>query len=136
MVAYFRPATLDEALAIRARRDVVVLAGGTDVYPARVARAGWGDMQHGDVLDISAVAGLRGIAETADHWRLGALTTWTDLIAARLPPLFDGYRRAARDVGGRELDLHGGSVEFSIRGAIQQTGSRLPTSKKPRGKRG
>ena len=45
---------------------MTVLAGGTDVYPAKAARAGWGDMRHADVLDISAVPGLRGIAEEAD----------------------------------------------------------------------
>ena len=32
MTAYFRPTTLDEALAIRAGRDVEIIAGGTDVY--------------------------------------------------------------------------------------------------------
>ena len=65
MVAYHRPSTLEEALAIRAAGPVTVLAGGTDVYPAKAARAGWGDMRHADILDISAVPGLRGIAEEA-----------------------------------------------------------------------
>ena len=59
-IAYHRPATLEEALAIRASGSVTVLAGGTDVYPAKAARAGWGDPRHGDILDISAVPGLRG----------------------------------------------------------------------------
>ena len=67
MVAYHRPPTLDEALAIRAERPVTVLAGGTDVYPAKAARAGWGDMRHADMLDISAVPGLRGIAEERER---------------------------------------------------------------------
>ena len=57
MVAYHRPSTLEEALAIRAAGPVTVLAGGTDVYPAKAARAGWGDMRHADILDISAVPG-------------------------------------------------------------------------------
>ena len=42
MTAYFRPATLDEALAIRAAREVEIIAGGTDVYPNKTTRAGWG----------------------------------------------------------------------------------------------
>jgi N-methylhydantoinase B len=107
MPAYFRTSTLDEALAIRADRPVVVLAGGTDIYPAKAARAGWGDMRHPDVLDISAVAGLRGISETATHHRLGALTTWTDLIRAELPPAFAGYKAAAREVGGMQVQNRG-----------------------------
>jgi hypothetical protein len=44
MVAYHRPGTLHEALAIRAAGDVMVLAGATDVYPAKAARSAWGDM--------------------------------------------------------------------------------------------
>lgn len=107
MAAYHRPATLDEALAIRAEAAVTVLAGGTDVYPARAARVGWGDMRHPDVLDISAVPGLRGISEDAAGWRIGALTTWTDIICAELPPLFAGLKRAAREVGGVQIQNRG-----------------------------
>lgn len=100
---YFRPTTLAEALEIRASHDVTVLAGGTDVYPVRTARRAWGDPTHKDVLDISAVPGLKGITEETDRWRLGALTTWTELARAELPALFDGYAQAARDVGGVQV---------------------------------
>ncbi|MGL4440080.1 MAG: FAD binding domain-containing protein [Bosea sp. (in: a-proteobacteria)] len=104
---YHRPTTLAEALAFRAAHDVQVLAGGTDVYPAYATRRAWGDPVHRDVLDISGLSELRGISEHADHWRLGALTTWTDLIRADLPPLFDGYRMAAREVGGVQIQNRG-----------------------------
>lgn len=100
---YFRPTSLAEALAIRAEHNVTVLAGGTDVYPVRTARRAWGDPTHKDVLDITAVPSLRGIAEETGGWRLGAMTTWSDLAKADLPPLFDGYRRAAREVGGVQV---------------------------------
>jgi xanthine dehydrogenase small subunit len=103
MLIYHRPDTLAEALALRAGGDVVVLSGGTDVFPAKAARAGWGDMQHKDVLDISALRGLRGIVEEETYWRIGALTTWTELIEAELPPLFAGYQLAARDIGGMQI---------------------------------
>jgi xanthine dehydrogenase small subunit len=107
MIAYYRPTTLDEALLIRAAEDVAVLAGGTDIYPARAAREGWGDMRHRNVLDISAIPGLRGIVERRDHWRIGALTTWSDLLRARLPPLFDGCKLAAREIGGPQIQNRG-----------------------------
>jgi xanthine dehydrogenase small subunit len=107
MIAYYRPTTLEEALSIRAGEDVAVLAGGTDVYPARAAREGWGDMRHRDVLDISAINGLRGIHEGSDHWRIGALTTWSDLVRARLPPLFGGLICAAREIGGPQIQNRG-----------------------------
>src|SRR5262249_30353356 len=92
MVGYYRPDTLTEALALRASRDLTVLGGGTDVYPARAARAGWGEMAHKDVLDITALKELKGIVEEEAYWRFGALTTWTELIEADLPPAFAGYQ--------------------------------------------
>ncbi len=107
MAAYHRPATLEQALAIRAGENVTVLAGGTDVYPAKAARAGWGDMHQADILDITGVPGLRGIAEEAAQWRIGALTTWTDLIRAELPPLFNGLKLAAREIGGVQIQNRG-----------------------------
>jgi N-methylhydantoinase B len=107
MVAYYRARTLEEALSLRRSRPVVVLAGGTDVYPARAARIGWGDVAHADVLDVTAIAGLRGVAEMGDHWRIGALTTWTDLLRSDLPPLFDGLKLAAGEVGGVQIQNRG-----------------------------
>ena len=107
MAPYHRPSTVLEALAVRAERSVTVLAGGTDVFPAKAARVGWGDMRTDEILDISAVSELRGIAEQDDGWRLGSLVTWTDLIRANLPPLFDGVRVAAREVGGVQIQNRG-----------------------------
>lgn len=101
MVDYLRPHRLEEALGAL-QRPFVVLAGGTDFYPARVGRT-----IDEDVLDISAIADLRGIAATSDGWRLGATTSWSELIAADLPPLFDGLKQAAREVGGRQIQNAG-----------------------------
>jgi xanthine dehydrogenase small subunit len=107
MPAYFRPRTLQEALQVRADRETVVLAGGTDIYPAKTARAAWGDMRHPDVLDISAVDELRGIGETGEHLRFGALTTWAELRRAVLPPAFAGYQAASREIGGPQVQNRG-----------------------------
>lgn len=103
---YYQPDTLDEALAIRAAKSVVVLAGGTDVYPARASRRAWGNMQEADVLDISRLP-LRGIEENSDGWRIGALATWSDLVSAPLPRLFDGLKEAGRAVGGIQIQNRG-----------------------------
>ncbi len=101
MGAYLRPRRLEEALTALARPHAV-LAGGTDFYPARVGRA-IGE----DVLDIGAIAALRGIAADGSGWRLGATTTWSELLEADLPPLFDGLKQAAREVGGRQIQNAG-----------------------------
>jgi N-methylhydantoinase B len=107
MAAYFRPTTLDEALAIRAGQPVTVLAGGTDVYPMRANKVGWGDMRRDDVLDISAISELKGIEQTAERLRFGALTTWSQMRRADLPPAFAGYQTASRDVGGAQVQNRG-----------------------------
>ena len=107
MAAYFRPSSLADALAIRARQPVTVLAGGTDVYPARANRVGWGDMRRDDILDISALPELKGIAEEEGHFRFGALATWDEMRRATLPPTFAGYQKAARDVGGVQVQNRG-----------------------------
>ena len=101
MGAYLRPRGLEEALQALTR-PLIVLAGGTDFYPARVGRA-----VTEDILDIAAIATLRGISETEAGWRLGATTTWSELVEAPLPPLFDGLKQAAREVGGRQIQNSG-----------------------------
>lgn len=102
-MAFLRPARLDEALGALATdgpggEPWVVVAGATDHYPARVGRS-----PVEDVLDVSSIAGLRGVAAIAGGWRIGALTTWTDLAESDLPPLFDGLRAAALVVGGLQI---------------------------------
>lgn len=104
---YFRPATLAEALGIRRNEDVAVIAGGTDIYPAHASRRAWGDPSHKDLLDVSAIAELRGVEDRGDHFRIGALATWTDLARADLPPLFDGMKDAARQIGGAQVQNRG-----------------------------
>jgi N-methylhydantoinase B len=107
MTLYHRPRRLDEALAIRAATGALPLAGGTDIHPLRTARAAWGEPWREAVLDLSAIPGLDGIAETPEGWRIGARTTWTTIAEAPLPPLFDGLRAAAREVGGRQVQNRG-----------------------------
>jgi CO/xanthine dehydrogenase FAD-binding subunit len=93
---------LSEALAALAQGRLTVLAGGTDYYPSKV-----GKPLADDILDISAIASLRGIRDEGGHWRIGATTSWSELIAAGLPPLFDGLTLAAREIGGVQIQNAG-----------------------------
>ena len=102
MGRYVRPTAVTEAVAALAAGDLTVIAGGTDFYPARV-----GQPLDDDVLDISAIEALRGVSDAGDHWRIGATTTWTDLIEAELPACFDGLKLAAREVGGMQVQNMG-----------------------------
>ena len=103
---YLRPRRLEEAVAALADGSVTVLAGGTDLYPARVGR-GPGQAGDDDILDISALTELRGIADAGEHFRIGALATWTDLLRKPLPPVFAALKAAAREVGGMQIQNAG-----------------------------
>ena len=99
---YLRPTDLDVALRALKGGRLAVLAGGTDLYPACVGRP-----PPDDILDITALSALRGVREEASGFRIGALTTWSELLATPLPPWFDGLKRAAREVGGRQVQNAG-----------------------------
>jgi CO/xanthine dehydrogenase FAD-binding subunit len=99
---YLRPRGLEEAVSALADGGYAVLAGGTDFYPARVGRT-----IDDRVLDITALDGLRGITEDDHGYRIGALTTWSDVLHRPLPPLFDALKLAAREVGGVQIQNAG-----------------------------
>ena len=110
MAKYVRVHSVDQALECLADRRFRIIAGGTDVFPA-LGEAVIGD----DILDISGLRDLRGIgrASAGDGWRIGALTTWTDVIRADLPPWFDGLKLAAREVGSVQIQ-NAGTVAGNI----------------------
>jgi CO/xanthine dehydrogenase FAD-binding subunit len=99
---YDRPDTLPEALALLARGPRVLLAGGTDLYPATTAQS-----LPGAVLDLAGIEALRGIGAHPDHLRIGAATTWTELRETALPPAFDALGAAAAEVGGPQVQNAG-----------------------------
>jgi len=102
ILRFERPRSVAEAAQLLAAGDWAVLAGGTDLYPAHVGRK-----LSRPVLDLSRVAGLRGIADSDSGWTIGATTTWSDVLRAPLPPLFDGLKAAAREIGGAQIQNAG-----------------------------
>src|SRR5271165_2588922 len=98
MGRWLRPTSLTEALGALADQRWTVIAGGTDHFPARLGAA-----REEDVLDITALAGLRRIETRPAGLFIPCAATWTDLIEADLPPAFDGLRAAARQVGGVQI---------------------------------
>jgi CO/xanthine dehydrogenase FAD-binding subunit len=95
---YARPAELKDALKLLTNGDWDILAGGTDFYPALGE-----DKPKNDILDITAIDSLRGVTEKVDHWRIGPLTTWTDIAALDLPTCFDALKQAAIEVGSKQI---------------------------------
>ncbi len=97
-LTYFRPLNISDALDVLADHRVRIIGGCTDVFPATTS-----PVLQGAVLDVTAIEGLRGISETTDDWRIGAATTWSDLIAQDLPAAFDGLKLAAREIGSVQI---------------------------------
>lgn len=77
---------------------MTVLAGGTDVFPALGDRPAPAPM-----LDVTAIREIQGISATAEHWVIGARTTWSEVLSAPLPRGFDGLKAAAREVGSVQI---------------------------------
>jgi CO/xanthine dehydrogenase FAD-binding subunit len=98
MGSYLRPDSLDEALAALAAGPRTLLAGGTDIYPARVGR-----VVDDDILDVTGLPDLRAITIADGVCRIPALATWSDLLRADLPARFDGLKAAARAIGGVQI---------------------------------
>ena len=96
MSAYARPSALEDALQLMQDGQHRLLAGGTDVYP------GAGSGLAGDVLDVTGIAGLRGMS-LQNGLRIGGCTTWTDIAEAALPDALAALQMAARAVGGRQV---------------------------------
>ena len=95
---YFRPKNLDDAIVVLNSLGGQILAGGTDFYPALGER-----LPQGNVVDITAVPELRGISSEQVYFRIGALTTWTEVLRAPLPPCFNALKAAAREIGSVQI---------------------------------
>ena len=97
-----RPTELEDALLQLRSGGWTVLAGGTDLYPARVGRA-----VDEPLLDITAIRSPRAITadslDGAPAIRIGALATWSDLLPEKLPLGLAALGLAAREVGAVQI---------------------------------
>lgn len=101
-MGYITATTLDDVLGALSAGPASIIAGGTDWFPAQGDR-----VFNGTLIDISQLAELRGVVKTDTGWRIGAATTWTDIIKADLPPAFEGLKLAAREVGSVQIQNAG-----------------------------
>src|ERR1700678_2688812 len=98
---YARPSNLDDALGLIAEGARVV-AGATDIFPG----AGESPLR-GNCVDVTNIAALRGVRLQGNAVRIGATTTWSDIVAANLPPAFDALKVAAREIGAVQIQNRG-----------------------------
>jgi CO/xanthine dehydrogenase FAD-binding subunit len=99
---YSAPTSVKDALAVLKASQPRIVAGGTDFFPSQRAGA-----QARNLLDLTRIEGFRGITRTASGWRIGAATTWTDIVKAPLPPAFDALKQSAREVGSVQIQNRG-----------------------------
>lgn len=101
-LAYMTPKNTSEALAFLNDANPCIIAGCTDFFP---------NLQHGhvpaNILDITCLGDFRGITRTEQGWRIGAATTWSDVIRGSLPPAFDALKTAAREIGSIQIQNRG-----------------------------
>jgi len=95
---YYKPRTLEDAIAALASGEARILAGGTDFYPA----LGPGGLEE-TVVDVSGLEELRGVSKDRDGFRIGGLTSWSEILRTPLPRGFDGLKAAAREVGSVQI---------------------------------
>lgn len=101
-MSYLRPHRLEDALEWLAAERPLVMAGCTDIYPLHQTPA-----LDGPLLDITGLDELRGITAAEGWRRIGAATSWSDIIRAGLPPAYDGLIAAAREIGGVQIQVSG-----------------------------
>ena len=114
--ALHRPATIDEAVKLRAADATSrFLAGGTDM----VVNVRRGIEQPTTLIDLTAIAGLADIAETADGVRIGAGVTLDTLAShATVARDFPAVAEAAGAVAGpthRRYGTVGGNLCLDTR---------------------
>ncbi|HXG88919.1 MAG TPA: FAD binding domain-containing protein [Vicinamibacterales bacterium] len=104
-LSLLRPHTLAEALTMmRDEGPLTPLAGCTDVY----VNLQFGALKAQQFIDLWPLAGLRFVSSDKSTVRIGALTTYSDIIASaviqkRLPMLV----AAAREIGGKQIQNRG-----------------------------
>jgi CO/xanthine dehydrogenase FAD-binding subunit len=104
-LSLLRPASLREALAmLHDHGPLTPLAGCTDLY----VNMQFGTLSERRFIDLWPLADLRPIVVSGGVLRIGALATYTSIIASRLvqkrlPMLV----QAAREIGGRQIQNRG-----------------------------
>lgn len=102
----YSPLTLAEAYRALGERGGAtrILAGGTDLMVQMNAR----QLRSAEFLDIWRLDELRGISEDGNHLRIGALTTYTELIGS---PLVRSHApalvAASRTIGAIQIQNRG-----------------------------
>lgn len=120
-VSVLNPRTVEEAcVALAGHPGAVVLAGGTDL----MVEVNAGRRHLGDVVNLASVGGLRGWTRTGNEIRIGATTTYADLLHPGIAALVPALAQAARTVGSPQI-RNAGTIGGNL-GTASPAGDLLP----------
>jgi len=109
-VEYTRPSTVDAAIEVLADEDAKVLAGGQSLIPLLRLRLSAPTV----LVDLGALADLRGVRQDGDDLVIGAMTTYDailrDPLVGRYAPLLAAATHTVGDRQVRHLGTIGGSL--------------------------
>lgn len=136
---YLVPRSVEEAVEGLRDGNVAVVAGGTDLMPQSKS----GKIKIGaSLMNIRRIEGLRGISRTASGFRIGALTTITDLrdspeVRSDLPALWQASDHFASDQIRNAATIGGNLSNASPAGdtlvPLLVFGARVVLASKPNG---
>ena len=106
---YFQPNNLNSAFdALDNNSNLTIAAGCTDLFPTT------NDVSlNKNILDITNIDSIKGFRFDNDYTKIGAATTWTDIINESLPNCFDMLKACAKEVGSiqiQNLGTIGGNI--------------------------
>jgi carbon-monoxide dehydrogenase medium subunit len=107
-VEYVRPESLEEALAELADPDARAIAGGHSLVPMMKLRLA----RPSRLVDLTAL-GLRGVTLDGPVVRIGAMTTYDELLSATAAPIPAALRECAEAVGDLQI-RNAGTVGGSL----------------------
>ena len=106
---YFQPNDLNSAFDIlKNNSNLTIAAGCTDLFPVTNNIS-----LDKNILDITNINSMRGFGLNNENTKIGAATTWTDIINENLPSCYDMLKACAKEVGSiqiQNLGTIGGNI--------------------------
>ena len=106
---YFQPNNLNSAFdALDNNNNLTIAAGCTDLFPTTNEIS-----LNKNILDITNIDSIKGFRFDNEYTKIGAATTWTDIINENLPRCYDMLKACAKEVGSiqiQNLGTIGGNI--------------------------
>ena len=99
---YFQPEKLEKALNFINEHKFVIAAGCTDLLPATENRS-----LSGNILDITNIRSLSGFSLDGKYRRIGATTTWSEIVNSNLPSCYEMLKDCGKEIGSIQIQNSG-----------------------------